>query len=633
MQQANPKPQLHSSPSSLRIFNLADPLRSHGNKASAVEFPNTKHDVKYINSTGLSFLVLATSAVSLRTNLAINALQRLSSSSRQIASTLCNALENLISNNMQSNTLHYLQGNFAPVADECPPLSCINVDGPLPDFLDGLYVRNGPNEQYKSTAPTHWSHPFDGDGMLHCVSFHGGQVTYCCRYVHTSRFVQEKSAGQALFPKVFSSLTAAKSFVATAFASLAILRHLLGLIDLTKGIGLANTGLVFHHGKLLALGEDDLPYALCIQANGDLVNLGRYTFAGAGNYYINAMTSHPKLDKESGEMIFLSYNIFFQPHLTFFRMSPNGTLSKRVPISLQEPCMIHDFALTPHFIIFPETQLVFHPLHLIQGKSPIKCDAQKVQRFGVLPRNATDDSELRWFDVPGCNCFHILNSWEEHMQPPENIEISKDSLHPQELAEEIVLILPRGSSPDDLISGRFDKVENTLTEVRLNLAKGKAAQSTLLGAKGNQTNKMNVEMFTMNENYKGVKNRYVYMGVLGSSSYSLSGLVKVDLKTRKVVACRMFDEDCYASEPMFVPAAHDASINSKEAQEDEGCLLCFLHHENLQQGSTGANDTCKMLVLDAKSATLDIIASVKIPRRIPYGFHGLFIPRNTISFT
>eukprot|EP00250_Pteridium_aquilinum_P003240 c13559_g1_i2 orf=193-1545(+) len=336
----------------------------------------------------------------------------------QLTSTFCNALEYLIYTVNSSSTLHNAelpQSNFALVADECPPQAC-SLDehyGPLPSFLEGIYVRNGPNEQFKSSsASIQASHPFDGDGMLHSVSFHGGKATYCCRFVRTSRFVQEKAAGQVLFPKIFSTLTIKDSFVATAHMSLAVLRHVLGLVDLSKGMGLANTGLIFHHGKLLALGEDDLPYTLSIGTNGDLTNTGRYSFSGNGRQILpKTMTSHPKIDPVTGEMIFLSYNAFFRPYLTFFRVSQDGMLSKPVPILLEEPSMIHDFALTAHYIIFPETQLVVHPLHAFQGKALIKCDTCKVQRFGVLPRDATDDSEMRWFDVPGCNCFHILNSW------------------------------------------------------------------------------------------------------------------------------------------------------------------------------------------------------------------------------
>ncbi|GKF17888.1 carotenoid cleavage dioxygenase, partial [Tanacetum coccineum] len=50
---------------------------------------------------------------------------------------------------------------------------------------------------------------------------------------------------------------------------------------------------------------------------------------------------------------------------------------------------------------------------MIRGGSPVSADPRKVARLGVIPRYAKDDSEMKWFEVPGLNVVHCINAWEE----------------------------------------------------------------------------------------------------------------------------------------------------------------------------------------------------------------------------
>ena len=62
----------------------------------------------------------------------------------------------------------YLQDNFAPVDVETT-VTDLPVTGTIPEFLDGRYLRNGPNP-LTSPDPNsyHW---FMGTGMVHGVAF------------------------------------------------------------------------------------------------------------------------------------------------------------------------------------------------------------------------------------------------------------------------------------------------------------------------------------------------------------------------------------------------------------------------------------------------------------------------------
>ncbi len=64
-----------------------------------------------------------------------------------------------------------LAGNMFPVGDEVDVADC-PVTGDLPDGLQGTFVRNGPNPMFE---PLGRYHMFDGDGMLHGVTFDDGR--------------------------------------------------------------------------------------------------------------------------------------------------------------------------------------------------------------------------------------------------------------------------------------------------------------------------------------------------------------------------------------------------------------------------------------------------------------------------
>jgi carotenoid cleavage dioxygenase len=150
----------------------------------------------------------------------------------------------------------FLQGNFGPVREETTADN-LPIVGRLPAGLEGMFVRNGPNPQFPPKGPYHW---FDGDGMLHGVRLQGGKASYRNRYVRTAGWEEEKKAGRALY------------------------EGLMGLPDLVKIAqgepgykNAANTALVWHNGKLLALWEGGPPHA--IEAPS-LKTLAKETFGG-----------------------------------------------------------------------------------------------------------------------------------------------------------------------------------------------------------------------------------------------------------------------------------------------------------------------------------------------------------------
>ena len=72
--------------------------------------------------------------------------------------------------------------------------------GKIPSDIQGVYMRNGPNAQYK--ADNNRAHFFDGDGMIHAIRIKDGRLYYCNRLTQTPRMLAEKKAKKALFIRV-----------------------------------------------------------------------------------------------------------------------------------------------------------------------------------------------------------------------------------------------------------------------------------------------------------------------------------------------------------------------------------------------------------------------------------------------
>ncbi|CAK7350197.1 unnamed protein product [Dovyalis caffra] len=71
----------------------------------------------------------------------------------------------------------------------------------------------------------------------------------------------------------------------------------------------------------------------------------------------------------------------------------------------------------------------------------------------------------------------------------------------------------------------------------------------------------------------------------------------------------MYGNKRYGGEPFFLPT------NPNSETEDDGYILTFVHDEK----------TWKSELQIVNAINLQLEASIKLPSRVPYGFHGTFI--------
>ncbi|XP_027357106.1 carotenoid 9,10(9',10')-cleavage dioxygenase 1 isoform X3 [Abrus precatorius] len=211
--------------------------------------------------------------------------------SNGFTSKVIDLLEKLVVKFLYDSSLpqHYLSGNFSPVPDETPPTMDLPVKGYLPDCLNGEFVRVGPNPKFAPVAGYHW---FDGDGMIHGLRIKDGKATYVSRFVRTSRLKQEEYFGGSKFMKIGDL----KGLFGLLMVNIHMLRIKWKVLDVSYGTSTANTALVYHHGKLLALSEADKPYAIKVFEDGDLQTLGILDYDKRLGH---SFTAHPKVDPYS----------------------------------------------------------------------------------------------------------------------------------------------------------------------------------------------------------------------------------------------------------------------------------------------------------------------------------------------
>lgn len=458
------------------------------------------------------------------------------------------------------------QANLPPIDFEadCGPL---RVRGALPSGLAGVLVRNGPNPLYPDPAQ-HW---FAGHGMVHRFEFAEAGVTYRNRWVRTQRWLAERERGVAR----------GNAFGDSANDSL------------PYDDGSANTNVLMHGKRLLALEEAHLPVELHART---LDTLGQIDFGGALH---GAFTAHPKLDPVTGELLFFGYG---GPNglgagITAGSLDARGNVTHLRRFDAPYASMVHDFAMTARHLLFPVTPLTASLPRLRAGGPAYAWEPQFGAFVGVMRRDGS--GEVEWWKGPACFVFHVMNAWEQ--DDCLYMDVMQFDAPPN-------FPWPDGRPVEDAGHAR-------LCRWTLDLRSHARVFASKLIAD------ISGEFPRIDERFAGAPYRH---GWLAAHSDDESGLftriAHIDHANPQSRDVFELPEGDATSEPVFVPRMPDATT---DAREGDGWILAIVFR--------GAQARSDLLVFDALNVAAGPLATVEIPHRVPNGFHGNWLARDSAN--
>ncbi|KAK9834825.1 hypothetical protein WJX81_001553 [Elliptochloris bilobata] len=472
----------------------------------------------------------------------------------------------------------YGQGPYAPVDMEVLE-GDLSVEGSLPSALDGTYIRNGPSP-HPSLPPTGDFHWFDGDGMVHAVRIRKGTAAYANHWVRTSRLKQELRAKRRLFIRL-GDLNGRGGLLLYLLSQL---KERLGLKNSKDGTGPANTSVVFHNKQVLALVETDLPYVVRVHGDAHVETLERLKVGG--KKLLGPWAAHPKKDPATGELVCFGWKIS-KPHAHYFVLDKGGCLRSDVPIDIPEPVFMHDMAITQDYAVILDLPLVLNPKRMAKGGPAWRFESRRAARIGLLPRATEDGRDIRWFELPALFIFHTINAWQEG----DAVALYACVYDSIDLAD---------------VSGSSAHVE----EIRLDTSSGKATRRVV--------SDISCEFPVVPACLVGRSCRYAYMAEVVGAERGYSGLAKVDLGAATpaaAVAGRISHGPGWlGGEATFLPRSQDVAALKGE---DDGYLVTYVTH--------GVGGASELRVYDAASMAAEPVAAVRLPQRVPLGFHGTHI--------
>ena len=588
----------------------------------------------------------------------------------------------------------WLSGNFAPIEKELPFTPC-SYTGTIPEeFAGGQYIRNGGNpvSNRDLSRDAHW---FDGDGMLSGVLFRrleDGKIEpeFTNRFILTDVYLSAKTSSRLTRPILPSITTLVNpqgsliTVILSIFRTLALvlLSHLPGSQKSIKKIGVANTAIYYHDGRALATCESGPPMRIKLP---ELATAGWYngkTAEGEGNHntekgpvfggsgplgwFREWVTAHPKVDFNTGELM-LYHNTFIPPFVNYSIIqsthtstksekssSPTHILNRPVP-GIASAKMMHDFGVSRAHTVIMDLPLSLDPLNLMRNRHVIDYNPKGRSRFGVFPRYRPQD--IQWFETNPCCIFHTANTWQTAEMKSVNMLCCR--------LTSAVLIYGAGNItaptydvPPDLQEEEQCRLYYYEFELSNHRGTGTILNQWALAATPFEFPVVRDDVFMSAAKYiYGCSVGGTSFGAALGGSVKINALVKIDVETliakgrlnppTPIKGCvderdtdtilastdpqdpiKIFKlpKGHYTQEPRFVPRRNGTS-------EDDGWLVTYVFDESTQllaDGEPKEDAYSELWIIDAISM-VDVVAKIRLPQRVPYGFHGNWISQDDIA--
>ncbi|NBC48946.1 MAG: lignostilbene alpha-beta-dioxygenase [Gammaproteobacteria bacterium] len=468
-----------------------------------------------------------------------------------------------------------------PVEQEYNDLE-LGVSGTLPPTLNGVLFRNGPGRFERGGVP--YGHAFDGDGHICRFEFNNGRVYYRNRFVRTRAYLAEERAGRMLW----------RGFGTQKPGGLPA--NLLRL----RFKNAANTSIIAHAGRLLALWEGGAPHRL---DPVKLATLGEEDFDGQLRNRFDPLSrwtspllpfsAHPSIDAVTGELINFGLVLGRPSRLILYRIDAEGRMASPAVHQLDRFSFVHQIAATDRWIcvLLPYADFDI-PRALLGLRSPaasLKLDTERPMQALLIPRDG-GATRLIETEVPGF-VFHIAQALDT--------EDGGLSLH--------VVRYPSFPALGDF-EQFFSEVERSDGLPRL--------EQLYIHPNGNRCtlsrcSETAFELPTSAPGRIGAQRRHLY-GIATPPERRLpffSALSRFEIDTGELTQ-RDLGHDL-PGEP--IPTASKA--------DSEDWLLALVYRS--------AEHRSDLLVLNASD--LSTQATIHLPHSVPLGFHGCWVPESSAA--
>ena len=343
--------------------------------------------------------------------------------------------------------------------------------------------------------------------------------------------------------------------------------------------GRANTHVISHAKKIYAIVEAG---GKPVEIDQELNSLTEEPFYGTLE---TGFTAHTKLDSETKELHGITYNFprgSYEAHHVV--VGKDGRVNRADLLPLSSGTMLHECAITENYVLVFDLSITFSFLKLGTGYFPFSWNNDHQARIGLLNRK-TNDGVVKWFNIDPCYFFHTVNAYEDQQG-----NVMVDAMRYQRVF-------------DEDWNGPFTEFPPLLTRWSLNLSNGNASEQ--------QLDDLPAEFPRMHPNLNGQFNQFGYsLGTGSQQKPDFGRIIKYDF-TKNINEVYELGEGKRGAEPVFIP-----SENQK--YEDEGYLMAYVYDK--------ASDKSDLVIFNAQNIKSGPIAQIKLPQRVPFGFHGSWVP-------
>lgn len=474
----------------------------------------------------------------------------------------------------------------------------LDVEGSLPDWLDGTLLRNGPGRfAVGGQVLRHW---FDGLALPRRYGFdpEAGRVEYAVRYLRSEtyrgaregRLVSDQFATPAGFATGLRGRLARLRGPTRSGGSAASVPWPLDSLGATltdnASVSFARVG-----DRFAAVTETPRMVAL----DPETLDAGP-TFEHDDGLDLTGSLGHVHHDPARGEYVNLGVRYGRESEYVLTRRPADARAREAVArVGVSRPSYVHSFALTPRYAVVTLSPFVTRPRDLLLADTFLDAFSWRPERgttFMIVDRETGATTRLR---TDPFLVFHHAAAFAEG----EVVTLDLVA-HPDHRAV-------TGLSLAALRSGRPGLPAGRLRRYRLDLADGTVESRTLHeGA---------VEFPTLDYGAATTGGQHGWVTLAATDPDPPVGLpTRVDRLDLSTGDRRSWGRPgTYPGEPLFVPRV--PAGDREHVETDEGVLLVEL----LDPGA----DQTALVVLDAQ--TLDRLARVDLPRALPLGFHGQYL--------